>query len=380
MREMRAVSFIGFLVALGIGIQVPALPLFAQSLGGGAQAVGLVVSAFALMRCVGGASGGPLVRRLGARRMLYTGLYLSAVINACAGLSQSVSELVVLRSAAGFGSAMFTVAATLRVMRMAAPDMRGRASALYQGAFTTGTVAGPAIGSALVSTSPRTPFFVYAAVMVAAGLLARATLGSPGEDRQTEATPPRHGLTDLAAAFTSPVYAAATVTNFALGWTVYGLRMSLIPVFVVEVLHRGAGWVGVGLTATALTQTAALAVAGRLADVWGRRQTVLLGNALIVAAVMVIALTPALPTYLVGMCLMGLGCAASATGATASVADVLHGRGGTEVAVFGVMADLGMVVGPVAGGVLAANAGFETALLSGVVLLVVATGLTARAR
>ena len=41
-------------------------------------------------------------------------------------------------------------------------------------------------------------------------------------------------------------YRAALLSNFATGWAVFGLRIALVPLFVVEVLDRGAGIAGSG--------------------------------------------------------------------------------------------------------------------------------------
>ncbi|MCW2572896.1 MAG: putative major facilitator superfamily transporter, partial [Frankiales bacterium] len=51
-RETFVLALVAFCVALGFGIVVPAVPLFALQFGVGTTAAGAVVSAFALMRLV----------------------------------------------------------------------------------------------------------------------------------------------------------------------------------------------------------------------------------------------------------------------------------------------------------------------------------------
>ena len=48
--EVRALTGVAFMVALGFGLVAPALPLFAAEFGVGKAAAGAVVSAFALKR------------------------------------------------------------------------------------------------------------------------------------------------------------------------------------------------------------------------------------------------------------------------------------------------------------------------------------------
>ena len=48
--EVKGLSFGSLFVAVGFGVQAPALPLIANELGAGNTAVGAMISIFALMR------------------------------------------------------------------------------------------------------------------------------------------------------------------------------------------------------------------------------------------------------------------------------------------------------------------------------------------
>ena len=60
-------------------------------------------------------------------------------------------------------------------------------------------------------------------------------------------------------------YQAACVTNLAQGWTSFGVRSTLVPVLVVEVLDRPTSWTGIAFAVAAVAQTLALAPTGRAA-------------------------------------------------------------------------------------------------------------------
>lgn len=75
-----------------------------------------------------------------------------------------------------------------------------------------------------------------------------------------------------------PTFRAALASNFAAGWTVYGVRVALVPLFVVEVLQRPGSWSGIALTAFAAGTGATLFVGGRWADRRGRRSPILVGS------------------------------------------------------------------------------------------------------
>ena len=51
-------------------------------------------------------------------------------------------------------------------------------------------------------------------------------------DEQTEVA------LSVRAALRNRAYRAALASNFATGWSAFGLRVALVPLFVVEVLHR----------------------------------------------------------------------------------------------------------------------------------------------
>ena len=75
-----------------------------------------------------------------------------------------------------------------------------------------------------------------------------------------------------------PRYQAACFSNLAQGWTSFGVRSSLIPVLVVEVLHRPASWTGIAFACAAVAQTIAVGPAGRFTDTVGRRPAMILGG------------------------------------------------------------------------------------------------------
>jgi MFS transporter, DHA1 family, multidrug resistance protein len=87
--EVRALTGVAFMVALGFGLVAPALPLFAREFGVGNAAAGAVVSVFALMRLVMAPFVGRLVNAVGERVLLAAGIGVVAVSSALAGLSQS---------------------------------------------------------------------------------------------------------------------------------------------------------------------------------------------------------------------------------------------------------------------------------------------------
>lgn len=363
--EVAVLTAVAFSVALGFGIVAPAIPLFARNFGVSNFAAGAVISVFALVRFVSAPVAGRLVNRLGERVVLATGIGIVGVSSLMAGLANSYPQLIVLRGIGGFGSAMFTVSSFALLLRVVAPNQRGRAAGTYQTGFLLGAIAGPAFGGPLTAWSLRAPFFVYAITLLVAGGVATVFLARTAlRDHEVAAGTADHAPTTIGTALRSSAYRAAVANNFAVGWAVFGVRSSLIPLFVVEGLRLGPAWTGAGLALSAVVQALVLIPAGRLVDTRGRRPFLRAGAAFGLVAGVAMALAGSAPLFLLGMALYGTGSALLGVSSAAIVGDVIGGRGGTPVATFQMASDAGAFLGPLVAGFLADAASFEVAFLA----------------
>lgn len=363
--EVGVLTAVAFSVALGFGIVAPAIPLFAKNFGVSNFAAGAVISVFALVRFVSAPLAGRMVNRLGERLVLATGIGIVGVSSLLAGFSNSYPQLLVLRGIGGFGSAMFTVSSFALLLRVVAPNQRGRAAGTYQTGFLLGAIAGPAFGGPLTAWSLRAPFFVYAITLLAAGAVATVFLARTAlREHEVVAGTADNAPTPLATALRSSAYRAAVANNFAVGWAVFGVRSSLIPLFVVEGLRLGPAWTGAGLAISAVVQALVLIPAGRLVDERGRRPFLRAGAAFGLAAGLAMALAGSAPLFLIGMALYGTGSAMLGVSSAAIVGDVIGGRGGTPVATFQMASDAGAFLGPLVAGALADAASFQVAFLA----------------
>jgi MFS family permease len=373
-REVAVLTAVAFAVAVGFGVVAPAIPVFAREFGVGRTAAGAVISAFAFMRLVSALGSGRLVNRIGERVVMSAGIGIVAVSSLLAGLAQSYEQLLLLRGAGGVGSAMFTVSAVSLLLRVVDADQRGRATSMWQAGFLLGAIAGPAIGGPLTDISLRAPFFVYAGTLAVAGGIGMLFLTrTPLHDVETAqgATPPAQ--TSLGQALRVSGYRAALVASLGNGWALFGVRSSLIPLFVVEGIGASATWVGVGLLVSAATQGGSLLFVGSLTDRIGRRPGMITGSALAALSIGALAVSDALWVFVAAMAVFGLASSFLGVAPSAAVGDVVSGRGGTVVAVFQMAADVGAVIGPLAAGYLADEYSFGAAW--GVTAGVLAAGL-----
>ncbi|MPZ95660.1 MAG: MFS transporter [Propionibacteriales bacterium] len=393
-REVAVLAAVALAVAVGFGVVAPAIPVFARDFGVGKTAAGAVISAFALMRFVSALAGGKLVDAFGERVILTSGILIVAVSTGLAGAAQSYEQLLVLRGIGGIGSAMFTVAAVALLFRVVDSSRRGRASSMFQGGFLVGGLLGPLLGGWLTGISLRLPFAVYAVSLLVAGaigavFLAKAEIrdepavpvvDAPADDPTDAPTdaptddPAEVVSTSLREAFAHPAYRTALVVSFGTGWGLFGVRMSLVPLFVTEAMQVGVIWVGVGFLLSSLAQAALLIPAGRYIDQVGRRPAMMAGGAVAGVAMLLIAFSTLLPVYLVAMLLFGAGSALMGSAPGAVVGDVMKGRGGRVVAAFQMSSDLGAIAGPLVAGALAdtLSYGWAFAVTAGVLFVGVA--------
>lgn len=362
---------IAFFVMVGFGVVIPVLPVFIKSFGVSYIEVGAVVSAFALARFAVSPFVGQLIRWGGERTILATGIGIVAVSSAMVGLAQSYPEVLLLRGAGGIGSAMFSISAMSLLLATTPPQRRGRAVGFYQGGFLIGGMAGPAIGGLLATISLRAPFFFYAGTLVVAGVVGLMFLRpvsaavKAGGTQSVATIPFRLVLTDER-------FRAACIANFASGWSSLGVRSALIPLLVVEMLHKEELWTGIAFAVAAVAQTLALGPAGTFVDKVGRRPAII-GSYSVAAAVMIaIPFAPNIAVLIVLLSVFGVAAAFMGTAPAASVGDAAGANSGQPVAVFSAISDLGAIVGPLAAGALLDAFSYPAAFGSAVILLAIA--------
>src|SRR5690625_2363209 len=95
-----------FLIMLGLGLVTPILPLYAQSFGVGAAAVGSLVMVFGIARIVVNIPAGQWTDKFGRKRMLVLGPLLNAAGALGLAFSGSFVELLIWRVVQGAGSAV----------------------------------------------------------------------------------------------------------------------------------------------------------------------------------------------------------------------------------------------------------------------------------
>jgi MFS family permease len=362
------------MVALGYGVISPVMPSFARTFGVSINAVTFLVTVFSLSRLCFAPVSGLLTQRLGERRIYISGLLVVALSTGACAFSQTYWQLLLFRAISGVGSTLFYVSALGLMIHISPVDARGRVAGIFTTSFMVGAVGGPAVGGLTAGWGLTAPFVVYGVALlgVAAVLffgLRHSALAAP--------PPPTRSKVTIGEALRSRAYLSALLSNFATGWSAFGLRVALVPLFISDVMGQGVGVIGVALAAFAAGNALAVIPSGYLSDRMGRRALLIVGLAASGVATAWLGLVSSLSAFLVVACAAGAMTGIYMSPMQAAVADILgsEARAGTPVAAVQMMSDLGAIVGSITVGWVAQHWSFGWDFaISGLVLLIAAFG------
>lgn len=373
--EVWALVAGAFTVALGYGVVAPAIPQFALEFGVSNFAASAIVSAFAGMRLVSAPFSGWMVSKFGERTSYTIGILIVAISTGAAALAQDYTQFVVLRGAGGIGSAMFTVAATALLVKLSPPAARGRVASLNAAGFLLGGLLGPVFGGIVAGFGLRAPFvFYFVMLIVAAAVVAFALRSSKSAGVPDHGAAPVQPMPFLTA-LRVPQYRALLLSVFSFGWSSFGVRVSIVPIFVAVVFGGDAAMAAWVLAAYAAGNAILIFPSGRWTDSVGRKPLLVIGLIVLAASYAAFPASPNLIIAMVAMFLAGAGSALANPAQQAVLADVLgQRRGGGVVAGYSMASDLGGVLGPLAAGAIVDFAGFGWAFGVTAVLIVIALG------
>ncbi|MEX3631571.1 MFS transporter [Rothia sp. (in: high G+C Gram-positive bacteria)] len=388
--QIKVLIAASFLIALGYGLVAPVLPSFARSFDVGAMAATFVVSAFALTRLLFAPTSGKLITRFGERKIYSTGLLIVALGSLGAGLSVNYPMLIASRAVGGIGSVMFTVAAMGILVRNSPPAIRGRVSGYYATSFLLGNILGPVLGALAAGWGMRMPFFVYALLLFGAATVVLTKLKEELQEvnlnTQGIAVPKKALTFKEAWGFTN--FRSALFTNFAVGWSVFGLQSSVIPLAAVAVLAdfhrnetgydaaaRGATLAGFTLAAYAAGNALTQIYSGKMGDRIGRRPMIFAGLLLSGSVTLVFGFINHPAAFVATAVLLGIGSALLGPSLQACLSDVIGNKrsGGQPLAYYQMVSDIGLIIGPLIAGAIIDAAGFFPAFVLCAGLLLVAS-------
>jgi MFS family permease len=346
-------------------VRMPVLALFAESLGAGPEAIGLVVSVSTLTGVFLKLPAGALSDIYGQRRLMQIGVLAFGLPPFLYPFITDLEFLIALRFVHGLATAIFAPTALAAVADMYR-QRRGAALGWYTASTQAGALLGPVIGGWLVYTAGFPLTFVTAGLFgcIAVSLFFSLHLDPPPpRDREKGLRPllaeMRKGFRVVVAntrvLVTSLTDAAKMIANGAL--------MAFLPIYGLSVGLNPAE-VGLLFGIQGVTSLLSKPVMGRASDRVGRRPLIMLGLLICTATFVLIPKFSSLPILLVLAAGFGFGEAVVSSSTTALVADLSDIKTlGAGIGMQGTIMDIGHASGPLLAGFLIAHLSYQGAFL-----------------
>jgi predicted MFS family arabinose efflux permease len=235
---------------------VPLVPYFTEELWLSKSAVGILSGAFGAGVLLGSAPGGYLAARIGVKPTAFSGLVLMSATSLLFGFADEAWQLVVLRLAAGFGSALSWVAAFTWLVAQTPDDRRGQMVGTLMSAAVTGVLLGPVLGSVAATVGIPLVFALVSAVGLTIALWT-LTMPAPGT------SPTRPFMQTFTAVFRLDL--APGLLFIGLSPLLYSVLAVLAPLQLAR-LGWGAVAIGTVFFVAALFETVVHPLLGRWTD------------------------------------------------------------------------------------------------------------------
>ncbi|MEC0183742.1 tetracycline resistance MFS efflux pump [Paenibacillus peoriae] len=160
-----------FIAMLGIGLIIPILPKFMNSLGGSGETGGYLVAVFGLTQFLFSPLAGGWSDKYGRKKMIIIGLAIMTVSSVLFAIGHSLTMLYISRLLGGAGAAFMIPPMMAYIADITTVHNRGRGMGLLGAAMSLGFVIGPGVGGFLADISMRTPLYVSACVSGLAALI-----------------------------------------------------------------------------------------------------------------------------------------------------------------------------------------------------------------
>jgi MFS family permease len=357
---------ISITVALGFGLVVPVLPLYAKSFGVGLGAVGLVQFVFGLTRFSFGIVGGLVVDRFGDRASTMAGLLIVSGSSILAGLAQNFPQLVLARGVGGVGSAFFINGLMARILRIIEPAAMGRASGAFRSSFLVGIAAGPVLGGIVAAQfGLAAPFLIYGVGLIVATAVTWFVMAGGEVRAVADRKSPLEALRAARPLFGDVRFVVALLATFAGWWAISGPAQIVGVVYADDVLGLTSSQIGIALTVMSVGELLIMIVAGRAADRYGRRAVLVPSLVGLTAGVALLGQIEAVPWAIYPLLLViGCGIAAGGVASGGLLADSIPRQGsGAAIGVNQMAGDLGYLISPTAIGSLAESSSYGVAYL-----------------
>lgn len=376
--ERRILIWMCVLVAvnqLGFGAMVPSLPLYAQSFGVGASAIGMAVAAYGLARFVTAIPAGQLADNLGRRPALAIGGLVSAAGNLWCAWAAGYPEFLLARFVAGAGAGLILTTGQVVLADISTPERRGRTIAVYQSTFLFAVGIAPFPGGLLAEHLGLSAPFVASGT---ASLLATVVAWFGVSETRDFAR-----AAGVGGGVRPPLLAQMRVLTRKIGFVLVSLislmnavvrtggLFAVVPVLVTAQLGLSVTALGFAMMLGSVSGLVAAYPAGWLTDRLGRKAVIVPATILTGASMLLFCFASSYAWFVAACVVWGV---ASSVGGAAPAAYAVDsappGMNASAMGLFRMTGDAGYVIGPLALGLVADLLGPVAALVLSAALII----------
>ena len=358
--ELCKIAISAFFLEFGTGMLMVLIPLYIQDLPAGMGASlaiksALVFSVFGLFAAASYPVMGRLSDRLDSRKPFvlagFAGFAVLAV--ACAEID-TFEQLLIIRAAQGIMVGVMVPAILAMLTQTSTQDSRGRSIGIYSTIRSIGPAAGPAAGGIIAGAWGYGAGFYACAVLGLVSLLLVKILVK--ETHETRVGSISKNKTDRTSDGEIKLFVYATFTTMLAIMIV----ATLLPVYELQ-LDASIGGLGISLSAYFSARLLFQTPIGILSDRIGKRNMVAAGLCITALLLLGMAHVTSVLQLFALMFVAGITSAAVNVPALASGADLASpGMIGQQMSLFPMASAIGMVVGPMLGGIFATQFGFAS--------------------
>ena len=366
---------------LGFGSVIPVLPLYAQSFGVPASAIGMAVAIYGLARFFVAVPSGQLSDRLGRRPTLAMGGVISALGSFWCAAATEYPEFIVARFVSGAGAGIILTTGQVVLADISTPERRGRIISIYQGCFLFAVGIGPLPGGLLASHfGLAVPFQVYGVASLLAMLVAwfavKETKGMGHGGAGQDAAVTISYVRQLNLLMRQVGFVLVSVVSLTNSVTRTGGLFTVIPVFAVLRLSLNVAEIGFGMALGSVAGVIAAYPSGVLVDRFGRKAVIVPATLITGLSMLLFMISPSYVWFVVSCVVWGVAASIGGTAPAAYAADSAPpGMNAAAMSAFRMVGDLGYVIGPIFLGFLVDVQGPQTALLAAAAISVLAAYL-----
>lgn len=348
-RDFVLVCLANFFVILGFQMTLPTIPLFVKELGGSDQLIGVIVGVFTFSALLLRPYAGKALDSKGRQFVYMLGLSIFVLSVGSYAFVTSIVLLLIMRVVQGVGWGFSSTATGTIATDLIPPNRRGEGMGYFGVSGNIAMALGPALGLSLVGAISFSYLFLISA---ACGLTA-FLLSSKIHYKKVEESP--HKTINVKFDFFEKSAIKPSALLFFITVTFGGIA-SFLPLYAAQ---KGIAGIEIYFLVYALFVVVSRTFSGRIYDLKGHHYVFPPGVVLIMSAMLLLAWLPNTAVMLIAAAIYGLGFGSVQPALQAwAVSEAPNNRKGMANATFFSSFDLGVGIGAMTFGQLAASFGY----------------------